>query len=65
MAVMKVNSSTPQITSVSRNASAISTGVKVPRVSMPTSERISSTSSTPTGIIIRMRNSCWDGTGSS
>ena len=55
MVVMKVNRITPHTTWVSRNARAISTGVKVPRVSTPIRLRINSTSSTPTGIMIRIR----------
>ncbi len=50
-AISIVNSKMPQTSFVSRNASAISTGMNVPNASIPTILRITTITSAPIGII--------------
>ncbi len=45
-----VNSTTPENSRVSRNANAISTGMNVPKVCMPTTLRASTMTSAPMGM---------------
>jgi len=54
-----VNSTIPKPSCVSRNARAISTGVKVPRVCRPIRLRRIRITSTPIGIITMIMKVCW------